>query len=216
MIIAKAKQAGQERNTARVTGANRDPDLSNNQSSAETYILGRHQTPNAPTSGHWPDAMGPFDPHRGYRAGGFGDAAPLRRSRGRGLRLAAILSAVNPTVLGAIIGVGGSTAAQTVAGYFSTRRHGLRLNEGRLRELARVIDAADGALTKTHHHLGSAGRLAQEVGAHGASSEDRWEGPRQRAKDRAVEDLDVLWSHENLLRLRVSDEHPLLAVCRGN
>lgn len=113
-------------------------------------------------------------------------------------------------MLGAIIGVGGSTAAQTVAGYFSTRRHGLRLNEGRLRELARVIDAADGALTKTHHHLGSAGRLAQEVGAHGASSEDRWEGPRQHAKDRAIEDLDVLWSHENLLRLRVSDEHPLL------
>jgi uncharacterized repeat protein (TIGR01451 family) len=32
-IIAKAKQTGQERNTARVTGANRDPDLSNNQSS---------------------------------------------------------------------------------------------------------------------------------------------------------------------------------------
>lgn len=117
---------------------------------------------------------------------------------------------MNPTVLGAIIGVGGSTAAQMVAGYFSTRRHGLRLNEDRLRELARVIDAADGALTTTHHHLGSAGKLAQEVGALGTGSEDRWEDPRQQAKDRAVEDLNVLWSHENLIRLRVSDEHPLL------
>ncbi len=42
------------------------------------------------------------------------------------------------------------------------------------------------------------------------AAKNRWEGPRQHAKDRAVEDLDVLWSHENLLRLRVSDEHPLL------
>jgi uncharacterized repeat protein (TIGR01451 family) len=47
-IIAKAKQAGQERNTARVTGANRDPDLSNNQSSAETNILGGHRRPTPP------------------------------------------------------------------------------------------------------------------------------------------------------------------------
>jgi uncharacterized repeat protein (TIGR01451 family) len=47
-IIAKAKQAGQERNTARVTGANRDPDLSNNQSSADTNILHRHRRPTPP------------------------------------------------------------------------------------------------------------------------------------------------------------------------
>jgi uncharacterized repeat protein (TIGR01451 family) len=42
-ITAKAKQAGQERNTARVTGTNRDPNLANNQSSAETKILSRHR-----------------------------------------------------------------------------------------------------------------------------------------------------------------------------
>jgi uncharacterized repeat protein (TIGR01451 family) len=47
-IIAKAKQAAQERNTARVTGANRDPDLSNNESSAETNILHRHKRPTPP------------------------------------------------------------------------------------------------------------------------------------------------------------------------
>jgi uncharacterized repeat protein (TIGR01451 family) len=41
-ITAKARQTGQERNTARVTGANRDPNLANNQSSAETKILSRH------------------------------------------------------------------------------------------------------------------------------------------------------------------------------
>jgi uncharacterized repeat protein (TIGR01451 family) len=51
-IIAKTKQAGQERNTARVTGANRDPDLSNNQSSAETHILHRHRSsPPPPVTG---------------------------------------------------------------------------------------------------------------------------------------------------------------------
>jgi uncharacterized repeat protein (TIGR01451 family) len=47
-IIAKAKQAGQERNTARVTGANRDPNLANNQSSAETNIQRRHRRPPPP------------------------------------------------------------------------------------------------------------------------------------------------------------------------
>jgi uncharacterized repeat protein (TIGR01451 family) len=47
-ILARAKQTGQERNTARVTGANRDPDLSNNQSSAETKILRRLRRPAAP------------------------------------------------------------------------------------------------------------------------------------------------------------------------
>jgi uncharacterized repeat protein (TIGR01451 family) len=47
-ITAKAKQTGQERNTARVTGANRDPDLSNNQSSAETKIQRRHRPPPPP------------------------------------------------------------------------------------------------------------------------------------------------------------------------
>jgi uncharacterized repeat protein (TIGR01451 family) len=47
-IIAKAQQAGQELNTARVTGANRDPDLSNNQSSAETKILRGRRRPSPP------------------------------------------------------------------------------------------------------------------------------------------------------------------------
>ncbi|HTA13654.1 MAG TPA: DUF11 domain-containing protein, partial [Solirubrobacteraceae bacterium] len=52
-IIAKAKQAGEERNTARVTGANRDPNLTNNQSSAETNILHRHKrlAPSPPVTG---------------------------------------------------------------------------------------------------------------------------------------------------------------------
>jgi uncharacterized repeat protein (TIGR01451 family) len=44
-IIARTEQAGKERNTARVTGANRDPDLSNNQSSAETQISRRNRPP---------------------------------------------------------------------------------------------------------------------------------------------------------------------------
>lgn len=47
-ILAEAKQPGQERNTARVTGANRDPNLSNNQSGAETKILHRSRRPPAP------------------------------------------------------------------------------------------------------------------------------------------------------------------------
>jgi uncharacterized repeat protein (TIGR01451 family) len=47
-IIAKAKQTGQERNTARVTGSNRDPDLSNNESSAGTNILHGHRRPTPP------------------------------------------------------------------------------------------------------------------------------------------------------------------------
>jgi hypothetical protein len=117
---------------------------------------------------------------------------------------------MNPTVLGAIIGVGGSTAAQAVAGYLSTRRYKLRFNEDRLRDLVRVIDVADETLTKAHHHLGSAASLAQEVGALGVSTEDRWENQRQDTKDRAVEDLNALWSHENLIRLRVYEDHPLL------
>jgi uncharacterized repeat protein (TIGR01451 family) len=37
-ILGRAQHFGRERNTARVTGANRDPDLSNNQSSAQTTI----------------------------------------------------------------------------------------------------------------------------------------------------------------------------------
>lgn len=110
---------------------------------------------------------------------------------------------MNPTVLGAIIGVGGSAAAQAVAGYLSARRYKLRFNEDRLRDLVRVIDAADETLTKAHHHLGSTASLAQEVGALGVSTEDRWENQRQDTKDRAVEDLNALWSHENLIRLRV-------------
>lgn len=47
-IVARTKQVGHERNTARVTGANRDPDLSNNQSSAETKILHRSRRPTQP------------------------------------------------------------------------------------------------------------------------------------------------------------------------
>jgi uncharacterized repeat protein (TIGR01451 family) len=51
-IIAKAEQTGQEHNTAKVTGANRDPDLSNNQSSAETNIQHRHRSsPPPPVTG---------------------------------------------------------------------------------------------------------------------------------------------------------------------
>jgi large repetitive protein len=44
-IVAMANHAGQERNTARATGANRDPDLRNNQSSADTDITSAAHTP---------------------------------------------------------------------------------------------------------------------------------------------------------------------------
>jgi uncharacterized repeat protein (TIGR01451 family) len=38
-VVAVVEHAGSERNTARVTSANRDPDLSNNQSSVTTHVL---------------------------------------------------------------------------------------------------------------------------------------------------------------------------------
>jgi uncharacterized repeat protein (TIGR01451 family) len=47
-IVGTATRPGLERNTARVTGANRDPDLSNNQSSAETEITPMRSTHSKP------------------------------------------------------------------------------------------------------------------------------------------------------------------------
>jgi uncharacterized repeat protein (TIGR01451 family) len=52
-IVATTKHTGHERNTARVTGANRDPNLRNNQSTAETGI-----SPIAPTPGKAPTFTG--------------------------------------------------------------------------------------------------------------------------------------------------------------
>ena len=50
VIVATTNHAGQERNTARATGANRDPNLHNNQSTAETDVTPIPRTPNkAPT-----------------------------------------------------------------------------------------------------------------------------------------------------------------------
>ena len=91
----------------------------------------------------------------------------------------------------------------------STRRERQQLNEGRLRELAQVIDAADTALTTAQHHVSSALSVAQEIGALG-HGEDRWQAQRDQASGRTTDDLNTLWSHSNLIRLRVSEDHALL------
>ena len=48
IVLAIAGRPGTERNTASVTSSNRDPNPTNNQSSAETKILLRHRRPPAP------------------------------------------------------------------------------------------------------------------------------------------------------------------------
>ena len=47
-VVATVEHAGKERNTASVSGPNRDPDPSNNQSSVETGIVVRHRAPLPP------------------------------------------------------------------------------------------------------------------------------------------------------------------------
>jgi uncharacterized repeat protein (TIGR01451 family) len=47
-VVATVEHAGKERNTASVTGANRDPGPSNNQSSAETGVKAPHRPPPPP------------------------------------------------------------------------------------------------------------------------------------------------------------------------
>ena len=46
-------------------------------------------------------------------------------------------------MVGALIGFGGSTVTQLVAGYVASHRERRQLNEGRLRELAQLVDEAD-------------------------------------------------------------------------
>lgn len=47
-IVAVLKRAGSEQNTARVISANRDPDLSNNQSRVKIGVTAQRKTPKAP------------------------------------------------------------------------------------------------------------------------------------------------------------------------
>lgn len=117
---------------------------------------------------------------------------------------------MNPTVLGALIGVGGSTVAQSVAGIVSSRRHRRELGETRLRELARTVEGADAALTEALQHLGAAAAVAQEVGASAMEPGERWEPERQRFDEQLLGDENALWTHSNLLRLRVPDDGELL------
>jgi hypothetical protein len=48
-VVSAVERAGRQRNTARVTSSNRDPNLANNQSSAETDIAYKAPPPPAVT-----------------------------------------------------------------------------------------------------------------------------------------------------------------------
>jgi uncharacterized repeat protein (TIGR01451 family) len=47
-VVTRVKEAGQEINAAKVTSTNKDPDLSNNESSVTTNVVRRHKHPPAP------------------------------------------------------------------------------------------------------------------------------------------------------------------------
>jgi hypothetical protein len=92
------------------------------------------------------------------------------------------------------------------------RRERRQINEGRLRELAQIVDEADRALTEGQHHVNAGLSVAKEVGAAGppAIANDRWEAKREEARVHTIDDLAALWRLSNRLRLRVADDHPLL------
>jgi hypothetical protein len=124
---------------------------------------------------------------------------------------------VDSTVVGAFIGFGGSTVTQLVAGRVAGRRERRQINEGRLRELAQLVDEADRALTEGQHHVNVGLSVAKKVGAAGppAIANDRWEAEREEARVQTNKDLNALWRYSNLLRLRVAEDHQLLRSFEG-
>jgi len=114
---------------------------------------------------------------------------------------------MNQTVLGAVIGVGGSTVAQVVAGLVSRGRDKQQLNEVRLRELAQIVDLADIALTSGQHALQAAGEIAQGIGVR---TGHRPEPDSAASRDRLIQVGNDLSTYSSRLRLRVADDHDLM------